>query len=191
MNTFRKVSLVKLHNNENKKSFLTICFFQVPLLFCSCGGGSVTTLPEAPPPYPNFPVPYQPPGTQPVSTGASLENQKNVYQSNLYAPNQYKRPETGQYNSWESSPNALSPAPNYARFTVHAKANLWLLIQDANGNELDWLKLQENEKIPISHIGALTITCSSGQDIEIFNKEGRKINTPGSNKPGISIIRLN
>ena len=190
MSTFMKVSLVKLYNNINKKSFLISCFFNMPLLFCSCGGGSVTTLPEAPPPYPNFPIPYQP-NSQPESAGVAIDNQKNAYQPSFYTPNQYQRPETGQYNSWESSPNALSLAPNYARFTVHAKANLWLLIQDANGNELDWLKLQEGEKVPISHIGALTITCSSGQDVEIFNKEGRKIDSPGSNKPGISIIRLN
>jgi hypothetical protein len=185
-----KVPLVKLHNNGNKKNFLIICFFYVPLLFCSCGGGSVTTLPEAPPPYPNFPVPYEPSDQSAPSSG-SYDNQQSRYQPNSYDPNQYRSPTVKSNSSWDSSPNALTPSPNYSRFTVHAKANLWLLIQDANGNELDWLKLQEGEKVPISHIGALTITCSSGQDVEIFNKEGRKIDSPGSNKPGISIIRLN
>ena len=94
-------------------------------------------------------------------------------------------------NSWRDAPSALTPSPNYARFTVHAKSNLWLLIQDPSGNELDWLKLQAGEKVPISHIGALTLTCSSGKEIDIFNKAGKKMDLPGLDKPGISIIRLN
>ena len=54
------------------------------------------------------------------------------------------------------------------------KSNLWLLIQDPSGNELDWLKLQAGEKVPINHFGALTLTCSSGKEIDIFNKAGKK-----------------
>ena len=136
-----------------------------------------------PPPYPNFPVPYE--GPHPSATHSQpVEQPRN--------PNNY---DFGQVpprrESWEQVPNALSPAPNYARYTVHAKANLWLLIQDPNGKELDWLKLQAGDKVPISHLGALTLTCSSGKEVEIFDRNGKKVEVPDSDKPGITIIRLN
>tara|TARA_B100001248_G_scaffold182890_1_gene139274 strand:- start:510 stop:704 length:195 start_codon:yes stop_codon:yes gene_type:complete len=64
-------------------------------------------------------------------------------------------------------------------------------VQDPNGNELDWLKLQRGEKVPLNHMGALTLTCSSGQDVEIYDKNGKMLDMPTANKSGISIIRLN
>ena len=178
----------KSNNFIEKRVGLILGVIVCCLLFSSCGGGSVTTLPEAPPPYPNFPVPYEASSQQSVPV-TLYSNQQQGYQNHAFSSTEYK-PQTGSNNSWKSSPNALSPVPNYARFTVHANANLWLLVQDSNGNELDWLKLKEGEKVPLSHIGALTITCSSGQDIDIYNKDGRKLDIPESKKPGISIIRL-
>ena len=183
--------LLKKSDFYNKKQSGYLFFFILCcLLYTSCGGGSVTTLPEAPPPYPNFPVPYEPCSQQPVPDHVYGHQQQGGHQTRTFSPTE-SNPQNSNNNSWRSSPNALTQSPNYARFTVHANANLWLLVQDSNGNELDWLKLKEGEKVPLSHIGALTLTCSSGQDIEIYSKDGKKLDIPESSKAGISIIRLN
>ncbi len=142
----------------------------------------MTTLPEAPPPYPNFPVPYDS-----TTTG---NNQADPFAAPFPVRNSPYQPEV-RSKSWSQSVNAFSPTPNYSRFTVHAKANLWLLVQDPKGNELDWLKMQGGEKIPLSHAGPLTLTCSSGRDVEIFDRGGKKIDVPDSGNAGITIIRLN
>lgn len=180
----KKVSIYLTLSTYKHLNRLLLVFCFAPF-FVSCGGGTVTTLPEAPPPYPNFPVPYQP-----SSTGSTLESASNSF-ANSETSTSENFSTANPLNSWRDAPSALTPSPNYARFTVHAKSNLWLLIQDPSGNELDWLKLQAGEKVPISHIGALTLTCSSGKEIDIFNKAGKKMDLPGLDKPGISIIRLN
>lgn len=171
----------------NKYIFKSIVICLVLAQFVSCGGGSVTTLPEAPPPYPNFPVPYEPNSGNTNPSEYSSANPVSPSPNYPYSP----PPSESTFGSWKDRPNALSPEPNYSRFTVHAKSNLWLLIQDSQGNELDWLKLQKGEKVPINHTGALTITCSSGKEVEIFDRNGRKVSLPKSNNSGISIIRLN
>ena len=175
--------LLELILSIQKHIFPLLLRTSIPFFLVSCGGGSVTTLPEAPPPYPNFPVPYEPstPSTSILPTSPNPQV-SSPYPSGSYQPVSSK--------SWESSPNALTSS-NYARFTVHAKSNIWLLVQDPNGNELDWLKLQSGEKVPLTHMGALTLTCSSGQDVEIYDKNGKKLDMPRANKSGISIIRLN
>ena len=78
---------------------------------------------------------------------------------------------------------------NSARFTLEARADLWALVQDDKGAELQWLKMKPGETSTISHSGDLTITCSSGDKLLIKDKFGKKIET-NPNASGISIVRL-
>ena len=159
----RKDSIYLTLSTYKHLNRLLLVFCCAPF-FVSCGGGTVTTLPEAPPPYPNFPVPYQP-----SSTGSNLESASNSFPNSEISTSE-NFSTANPLNSWRDAPNALTQSPNYARCTVHAKSNLWLPIQESSGNESDWVKLQAGEKVPINHIGALTLTCSSGKEIDIFNK---------------------
>lgn len=152
------------------------------LLLCGCGSGS-TTLPEAPPPYPNFPVPFQPgmEENRPFSESKSVQPYKPITQGSNFE-NPYAREINSQYSSY-------TPPKNLARYTIQANANLWLLVQDPSGNELDWLKMKPGDRTPLSHRGPLTLTCSSGNDIEIYDQQGKRIDVP-EGSGGISIVRL-
>ena len=48
---------------KEKSCLLNSIWISATLLFCSCGGGAGSTLPDAPPPYPGFPMPSQNPGS--------------------------------------------------------------------------------------------------------------------------------
>ena len=88
------------------------------------------------------------------------------------------------------SSSVPSPSPAVRRnYTVNAYANVWVLVQDKRGNELEWLSMKSGDEVPIMHRGPLTITCSSSKSIMITDKNGKKIET-GNNSNGINIIRL-
>ena len=53
---------------------------------------------------------------------------------------------------------------------MEAKADLWALVQDAQGVELEWLKMKTGESASLYHSGELTITCSSGNKLIIKDK---------------------
>ena len=158
-----------------EKKFLKSIWILVVFLFCSCGGGSASTLTDAPPPYPGFPIPAQNPGagvTEPYPSGSG-------YASSV--------PYIGTSN-YSQSQTAVTP-PVSARYMVKAKGNLWVLVQDQFGNEVDWRKLQAGDQFPINQAGSLTVTLSSSDKADILDSDNKKIEINSKNS-GISIVRL-
>ncbi len=158
-------------------SFFGLFFFCS--IFIGCWGSSQTALPDAPPPYPDSPF-------QPNS------------QSNNYIPPPSPDPRGNNYgvnnNSYPRQPNQRpSPLPISRSFdqmyTIEAVGTIWVLVQDKFGNELEWLSMASGEKVPLKHNGPLTITCSSGESLKIFDPAGKPFQVGGTKK-GISIIRL-
>lgn len=158
-----------------EKKFLNSIWILVVFLFCSCGGGSVSTLPDAPPPYPGFPIPAQNTGAEVAAPYPSGGN----YASSV--------PYTGTPN-YPQAQAVLTP-PVSARYMVKAKGNLWVLVQDQFGNEVDWRKLQAGDQFPINQAGSLTVTLSSSDKADILDSDNKKIEINSKNS-GISIVRL-
>ncbi len=160
---------------NQKICLLNSIWISAMLLFCSCGGGATSTLPDAPPPYPGFPIPAQNPGAEvaaPYPSGSG-------YASGV--------PYTGTSN-YSQSQAAVTP-PVSARYMVKAKGNLWVLVQDQFGNEVDWRKLQAGDQFPINQAGSLTVTLSSSDKADILDSDNKKIEINSKNS-GISIVRL-
>ena len=158
----------------------TICLLNsiwilATLLFCGCGSGTSSTVPEAPPPYPGFPIP-------PQNTGPEV-SQPYPYTGNYASSVPY----TGGPN-YPQAQTAVTP-PVSARYTVKAKGNLWVLVQDQFGNEVDWRKLQAGDQFPINQAGSLTVTLSSSDKADILDSDNKKIEVNSKNS-GISIVRL-
>ncbi len=159
------------------------------LFFVSCGGNP--NIPDAPPPYPTFSTPsYSPP------------SDSSVYQpSSSYTPNPPAF--NGEYGDQRGlSPSvptfkqeyyAPPPKPNQpsleSRYTITAEANIWVLVQDEFGTEIDWKKLSKGESMPITHPRPVTVTCSSGSKVKILDQKGKAINQ-FTNSSGIAIVRL-
>ena len=96
-------------------------------------------------------------------------------------------PYTGTSN-YSQSQAAVTP-PVSARYMVKAKGNLWVLVQDQFGNEVDWRKLQAGDQFPINQAGSLTVTLSSSDKADILDSDNKKIEINSKNS-GISIVRL-
>ena len=166
-----------------------------------CARNKVSEIPNAPPPYPDYPVPqsyfdpavnpYQPTQTTPVSVDPGNYQLEDSYTNYSPPPNSNFYPPQPVSASGPSTfiPEMPTNPVEKARFSLHAHANLWALVQNEKGVELEWLKMKAGEKASLTHNGRLTITCSSGKDLEIFNARGDKIMTK-PNPSGISIIRL-
>lgn len=185
---------------------IRIILLGIILSFTSCRKSSVTSIPNAPPPYPSFPVPqeryqssqvyggqpstaiYTPPYSETTNYQAPLSNENQSF----YTPPPADPPRQRIYQNptLKSQPYpGQRQETNSARFTLEARADLWALVQDAQGTELQWLKMKPGETASISHGGALTVTCSSGDKLLIKDKFGKKIET-NPNASGISIVRL-
>lgn len=181
-------------------------------LFVLCGcSRTVSSIPDAPPPYPSFPVPQE------------RYNSANVYGSqNLATP--YTPPYSAPSDSNQQQPTAptfYTPPPSYpptkpnlstqplnkytpptsnllnksARssqssiYTLKANADLWALVQNAKGVELEWLKMKAGDSAELHYNENLTITCSSGNQLVIVDSKGKEVDT-NPNSSGISIVRL-
>jgi hypothetical protein len=180
-------------------------------IFVGCRSSSNPSIPDAPPPYPSFAGPQeryqsaqvyggQPSASVYVPPYSELPNSispANPYpytppsalpprpSSSITPPPQYTSPNFYKQNN--STPRENKSGGS--RFTLEAKADLWALVQDERGTELDWLKMKAGDKKPLHHQGPLTITCSSGDLLIIKDKEGKVIET-NPNVNGISIVRL-
>lgn len=156
-----------------------------PLFFCfflgACGGSGPSTLPDAPPPWQevssNGEKIAAPPPSPFGGTNPRLENST--------APNSFWSKQRG-LPSTIAPDRPLTSRPNY---TINAYANVWVLIQDKRGNELEWISMKSGDEVPIMHRGPLTVTCSSSKSVMIADKNGKKIET-GNNSNGINIVRL-
>ena len=170
--------MIKIKNCIQIASFFAFSFLNFSI-FTGCWGGTQTSLPEAPPPYPDSPFPqgtnpyedYSPPAS-PNPRGEFLDRPQNssVRSSNDYSPRPRIRSEDKFY-------------------TLEAIGTIWVLIQDKFGNELEWISLTPGDKVPLKHSGPLTITCSSGESLQINAPNGKPLQSGGTKK-GISIIRL-
>lgn len=193
----------------SNKSSTTILLALSVLFTAGCRNSSVHSIPDAPPPYPNFPVPQERYNSAQVYGGQSSNLEYVPPYSDALIPQTppatfYSPPPTSaqQQQTFSQEPAYnFSPYPNTsrpqslnqqakpARFTLEANADLWALIQDSKGVELEWLKMKKGDMANLQHIGELTITCSSGDQLTIKDKSGKLINT-NPNSSGISIVRL-
>lgn len=156
------------------------------LVFSGCFRSRPLEIPDAPPPYANFPAP------QNFRNNPANES---TYSSSQSASNTYIQPTaTGSSLASPSPPSFASPQPNLTqtslqRYTLEADADLWALVQDDKGVELEWLKMKKGDSKPISYSGPITVTCSSGTKLRILDNQNNLVET-NSNQSGISIVRL-
>ena len=173
-----------------------------------CRHSSNPSIPDAPPPYPSFAVPqqryqsaqiyggqpnasvYVPPYSEAPHNGTIADSYQYAppprASSSITPPPQYTSPNFNYKNRDNSRENTSSSS---SRFTLEAKADLWALVQDDKGTELNWLKMKAGDNKQLHHQGPLTITCSSGDLLIIKDQEGKVIKT-NPNVNGISIVRL-
>ena len=175
-----KCILIRRHNCYSRSNaylrdtLLRLLGGMLVLLLASCGGGSASTLPEAPHPIP---------GSRSLLALLIKPNHLPYRQNNDSGYYAYGSPNRPAYRpsepSFQSTPQ---PAPQNHRYLVNAKGNLWVLVQDQFGNEVDWQKLNAGENFPITQPGALTVTLSSSDKAEIYDSDNKKIevNSTGS-----------
>ena len=159
------------------------------IFIVGCGGNP--SIPDAPPPYPTYSTPsYTPPGGS------------NKYQSpSSYPPitpsldrqysNQLGSPATPPYNKQEffAPPPKSNQSSLNSRYSITAEANIWVLVQDEFGTEIDWKKLSKGESMSITHPRPVTVTCSSGSKVKIYDEKGKAVKQL-VNSSGIAIVRL-
>jgi len=189
------------------KSFLKVeplCAFVACFAMLGCYSRNPSSIPDAPPPYPSFPFPQENhqsndaynsapprPNTQkslssetqiPEESSLSTYSEKNYNYIPPSAPPPSSSLQTPAFSS-------LSRKAGNPRFTLTANGDLWALVQDEKGNEIEWLKMKTGESAFIYDPNALLLTCSSGNLLSIKNSAGKNI--PFDSKGnGISIIRL-
>ena len=159
---------------------------------------------RCPPPYPSFPFPQEnfqgnddynsarpEPNSNrslssesqiPVESSLGIDSEKNYNYIPPSAPPPSSSLQTPTFSS-------LSRKTDNPRFTLTANGDLWALVQDGKGNEIEWLKMKTGESAFIYDPNALVITCSSGNLLSIKNSGGKNISFD-SRGNGISIIRL-
>ena len=157
---------------SKKNSILHRFIPLITLALMNCGGGSSTSIPDAPPPYPGFPMPANPSSTSSYPTDPQ--------------PN---RSYPGDYPYSQTTAVSVPSIPISAEYTVKAKGNLWVLVQDQFGNEIEWKKLKSGDELPITQSGPLTITLSSPDKADIIDSNDKKMKID-SKSSGISIVRL-
>ena len=130
------------------------------LVPASCGGPAGPP-PDAPPPHPNSPF---------ARGGTS---------GTVAAPS--KVPEQKQKTP------VLTATENL--ITLEALGDVWVLVQDAQGVEMQWQNLHEGERMPVAKKGPISITYSNGKALRILDREGRSLIEP-KEQDGIAILRL-
>ena len=156
------------------------------IAFSGCFRNRPLEIPDAPPPYANFPAP------QNFRNNPASES---TFSGNDFASNPYSQPKTnGRSFASPPPPSFASPQPNLTptssqRYTLEADADLWALVQDDKGVELEWLKMKRGDSKPISYSGPITVTCSSGTKLRILDNQNNLVKT-NANQSGISIVRL-
>ena len=76
----------------------------------------------------------------------------------------------------------MSSPASTSRYVLRAEADLWALIQDPSGVELDWLKMISGESVPLIYSGPISVTCSSGHKLKIFDNQKNLIETKSQPK---------
>ena len=73
--------------------------------------------------------------------------------------------------------------------TLEALGDVWILVQNAQGVELQWQNLRKGERLPVAKQGSISITSSNGKALRVLDYEGRSLKEPSENE-GIVIVRL-
>jgi hypothetical protein len=73
--------------------------------------------------------------------------------------------------------------------TLEALGDVWILVQNAQGVELQWQNLRKGERLPVAKQGSISITSSNGKALRVLDHEGRSLKEPSENE-GIAILRL-
>lgn len=73
--------------------------------------------------------------------------------------------------------------------TLEALEDVWILVQNAQGVELQWQNLRKGERLPVAKQGSISITSSNGKALRVLDHEGRSLKEPSENE-GIAILRL-
>ena len=155
------------------------CFFVslFSVLIIGCGRNVQSTLPDAPPPYPDSPF------YESASNNAYIQPESPDPRNQIEPVVPSSSATTRSLNNYKSKTSLKNV------YTLEATGTVWVLIQDKFGNELDWMSLIAGKKVPINFPGPLTITCSSGDSLKITDPNGKPFQVAGSRK-GISIIRI-
>ena len=160
-----------------KLDWIRIVFLiSLPSFFLGCRSNRNVEIPDAPPPYANYPAPQTFQYTQPVPEQSTDNPFAAPYNPNSTAPDR-------TYSENEPSRSGDNS------YTLRAEGDLWALIQDPKGVELDWIKMKSGESVPLNHPGPIILTCSSGHKLKIFDKQKNPIESK-SNHSGITIVKL-
>lgn len=189
---------------------ISFTFIVVGIFLIGCRSSSVHSIPDAPPPYPSFPVPQERYNTAEVY-GGQTSNMPYIppYSSSsttnqISAPSPYAPPPSppqnvrlieqkpvysyNQHRSTFAKP-AVEPSAESARFLLEAKSDLWALVQNAEGVDLEFLQMKSGDTAQLHHTGPLIITCSTGDQLVIKDKNLKPIKT-NPNASGFTIVRL-
>ena len=78
---------------------------------------------------------------------------------------------------------------NYIRGIID---ELWVWVQDKNGNEVAWEKMMNGSEFLIYKSPPLTLTCSKPNAVEIYDQKVKNTYPPSVNpSTSINIIRIN
>ena len=104
---------------------------------------------------------------------------------NLFSP-------TGNQITPSTQAPVLGATQNYEKksvVTLEALGDVWILVQNAQGVELQWQNLRKGERLPVAKQGSISITSSNGKALRVLDHEGRSLKEPSENE-GIAILRL-
>ncbi|SVC18184.1 uncharacterized protein METZ01_LOCUS271038 [marine metagenome] len=104
---------------------------------------------------------------------------------NLFSPTGNRIPPTAQ----TPMPGTTHSSDKNSVVTLEALGDVWILVQNAQGVELQWQNLRKGERLPVAKQGSISITSSNGKALRVLDHEGRSIKEPSENE-GIVIVRL-
>ena len=99
--------------------------------------------------------------------------------SQVPSDTQVSEPESGTTQNYEKK----------SLVTLEALGDVWILVQNAQGVELQWQNLRKGERLPVAKQGSISITSSNGKALRVLDHEGRSLKEP-TQKEGITIFRL-
>ncbi|MBC8347620.1 MAG: hypothetical protein O3A82_08475 [Verrucomicrobia bacterium] len=104
---------------------------------------------------------------------------------NLFSPTSNQFPPRTQ----APVPGTTQSSEKKSVVTLEALGDVWILVQNAQGVELQWQNLRKGERLPVAKQGSISITSSNGKALRVLDHEGRSLKEPSENE-GIAILRL-